>query len=38
MRWSRPFGQPTGIVPAGPALDFDAPVDRTVGVDKLIVF
>jgi putative glutathione S-transferase len=29
---------PTGIVPVGPALDFDAPVDRTRGVDKLIVF
>ena len=29
---------PTGIVPVGPALDFEAPVDRTRGVDKLIVF
>jgi putative glutathione S-transferase len=29
---------PTGIVPAGPALDFDAPADRDRGVDKLIVF
>jgi glutathionyl-hydroquinone reductase len=29
---------PTGIVPAGPALDFDAPADRVRGVDKLIVF
>ena len=29
---------PTGIVPLGPALDFDAPSDRSRGVDKLIVF
>jgi putative glutathione S-transferase len=29
---------PTGIVPAGPALNWDAPVDRGRGVDKLIVF
>jgi putative glutathione S-transferase len=29
---------PTGIVPAGPVLDFEAPADRTRGVDKLIVF
>ena len=29
---------PTGIVPAGPALDFEAPADRGPGVDKLIVF
>jgi putative glutathione S-transferase len=29
---------PTGIVPLGPALDFDAPADRGRGVDKLIVF
>jgi putative glutathione S-transferase len=29
---------PTGIVPAGPALDFEAPADRSRGVDKLIVF
>jgi putative glutathione S-transferase len=29
---------PTGIVPVGPALDFDAPADRSRGVDKLIVF
>jgi putative glutathione S-transferase len=29
---------PTGIVPVGPALDFDAPTDRAGGVDKLIVF
>jgi glutathionyl-hydroquinone reductase len=29
---------PTGIVPIGPALDFDAPADRVRGVDKLIVF
>jgi glutathionyl-hydroquinone reductase len=29
---------PTGIVPVGPALDFDAPADRGRGVDKLIVF
>jgi putative glutathione S-transferase len=29
---------PTGIVPVGPALDFDQPTDRTPGVDKLIVF
>jgi putative glutathione S-transferase len=29
---------PTGIVPVGPVLDFDAPADRTRGVDKLIVF
>jgi putative glutathione S-transferase len=29
---------PTGIVPVGPALDFDAPADRSPGVDKLIVF
>ncbi len=29
---------PTGIVPAGPALDFEQPSDRGRGVDKLIVF
>jgi glutathionyl-hydroquinone reductase len=29
---------PTGIVPVGPALDFEAPADRGRGVDKLIVF
>jgi len=29
---------PTGIVPVGPALDFDAPPERGMGVDKLIVF
>jgi putative glutathione S-transferase len=29
---------PTGIVPVGPALDFDAAVDRDKAVDKLIVF
>ena len=29
---------PTGIVPVGPVLDFDAPADRSRGVDKLIVF
>lgn len=29
---------PSGIVPVGPALDFDAPADRGRGVDKLIVF
>jgi putative glutathione S-transferase len=29
---------PTGIVPAGPALDFLVPADRDRGVDKLIVF
>jgi putative glutathione S-transferase len=29
---------PTGIVPAGPALDFDTPADRGRSVDKLIVF
>jgi putative glutathione S-transferase len=29
---------PTGIVPVGPALDFEAPVDRARSVDKLIVF
>ena len=29
---------PTGIVPAGPALDFDSPSERGKGVDKLIVF
>lgn len=29
---------PTGIVPAGPALDFLAAADRDRGVDKLIVF
>jgi putative glutathione S-transferase len=29
---------PTGVVPVGPALDFDAPADRGRGVDKLIVF
>jgi putative glutathione S-transferase len=29
---------PTGIVPVGPELDFDALVDRSRGVDKLIVF
>jgi putative glutathione S-transferase len=29
---------PTGIVPAGPALDFHAPADRGREVDKLIVF
>ena len=29
---------PTGIVPIGPALDFDAPAERGKDVDKLIVF
>ena len=29
---------PTGIVPVGPALDFDALSERGQGVDKLIVF
>jgi putative glutathione S-transferase len=29
---------PTGIVPVGPVLDFEAPADRGPGVDKLIVF
>ncbi|MBS0643584.1 MAG: glutathione S-transferase family protein [Acetobacteraceae bacterium] len=29
---------PTGIVPAGPILDFDAPADRAPDVDKRIVF
>ncbi|WP_428539488.1 glutathione S-transferase family protein [Rhodopila sp.] len=29
---------PSGIVPVGPSLDFDAPSDRGRGVDKLIVF
>jgi glutathionyl-hydroquinone reductase len=29
---------PTGVVPAGPALDLQAPADRDRGVDKLIVF
>jgi len=29
---------PTGIVPAGPALDFTSPAGRDRGVDKLIVF
>jgi glutathionyl-hydroquinone reductase len=29
---------PTGIVPVGPAADWDAPADRGRGVDKLIVF
>lgn len=29
---------PTGIVPVGPALDFDAPAERGRDVDKLIVF
>jgi putative glutathione S-transferase len=29
---------PTGIVPVGPQIDFDAPADRGRGVDKLIVF
>lgn len=29
---------PTGIVPAGPAIDFDAPAERGKVVDKLIVF
>ena len=29
---------PTGIVPVGPDLVFDAPADRDRGVDKLIVF
>lgn len=29
---------PTGIVPVGPVLDFDAPADRGRDVDKLIVF
>jgi putative glutathione S-transferase len=29
---------PTGIVPAGPVLDFLVPADRDRGVDKLIVF
>jgi len=29
---------PTGIVPVGPALDFEAPSERSRDVDKLIVF
>lgn len=29
---------PSGIVPVGPVLDFDAPADRRKGVDSLIVF
>ncbi|MEA2739656.1 MAG: glutathionyl-hydroquinone reductase, partial [Acetobacteraceae bacterium] len=29
---------PTGIVPIGPSLDFEAFADRGRGVDKLIVF
>ncbi|HEY0422948.1 MAG TPA: glutathione S-transferase family protein [Rhodopila sp.] len=29
---------PTGIVPVGPSLDFEAPADRGRDVDKLIVF
>jgi len=29
---------PTGIVPAGPALDFDEPAERGRNVDRLIVF
>jgi putative glutathione S-transferase len=29
---------PTGIVPAGPLLDFDVPAERGRNVDKLIVF
>ena len=29
---------PAGIVPLGPALDFEAPAERGKGVDKLIVF
>lgn len=29
---------PAGIVPVGPALDFDAPADRVRNVDRLIVF
>ena len=29
---------PTGIVPLGPALDFDIPADRGKNVDRLIVF
>jgi glutathionyl-hydroquinone reductase len=29
---------PTGIVPEGPLIDFDAPADRGRDVDKLIVF
>jgi putative glutathione S-transferase len=29
---------PTGIVPVGPVLDFEAPADRARSVDKLIVF
>jgi putative glutathione S-transferase len=29
---------PTGIVPTGPALDFETPADRDRGVEKLIVF
>lgn len=29
---------PTGTVPVGPVLNFDAPADRDRGVDKLIVF
>ena len=29
---------PTGIVPVGPALDFEAPPERARGVDALIVF
>ncbi|MDR3534532.1 MAG: glutathione S-transferase family protein [Rhodopila sp.] len=29
---------PTGIVPVGPTLDFETSVDRTRGIDSLIVF
>ena len=29
---------PTGIVPVGPALDFEVPSERGRDVDKLIVF
>ena len=29
---------PSGIVPAGPVLDFDAPADRAPDIDKRIVF
>jgi glutathionyl-hydroquinone reductase len=29
---------PTGVVPAGPALDFETPAERSRDVDKLIVF
>ena len=29
---------PTGIVPVGPRIDFEAPADHSRGVDKLIVF